>query len=335
MLKSLNEIDLVLSQITFLSVKEKDILRKNLDSLTEVGLLSIEDIEKLVGRTVKTAVWDGKTALAMAQKCAFLLENYSISCIRHDDKAYPALLREVFNPPYMLFYRGKWSVLSNLCVSVVGTRNLCRQCAVDAFDFAKDAARDGMTVISGLASGSDAFAHRGALVSLEKGFGATAAVLPCGMDTVTPHAHTGLAKRILNAGGLLLSEYPPGVFPEPWRYVQRNRIIAGLSPATLVVQAPPGSGALITADFALENNRDLFFLKSAFCQDAKKMNLVAEKKLKTLKKANLEAKLFNVCERYVADGALVIENYNEYLLARALAPGKCLCKYKGGQLDLF
>ncbi|MFL6010814.1 MAG: DNA-processing protein DprA, partial [Gaiellaceae bacterium] len=117
----------------------------------------------------------------------------------------------------------------------------------------RDLAAAGLVVVSGLARGIDAEAHRGAL----EGGGATVAVLGCGIDRDYPAANRDLARRIATAG-LVVSEYAPGVEPAPWRFAARNRIVAGLCPATVVVEARERSGALITADFALEEGREVF-----------------------------------------------------------------------------
>ena len=109
-----------------------------------------------------------------------------------------------------------------------------------------------MVVVSGLARGIDGWAHRGAL----EGGGSTVAVLGCGIDRDYPRAHASLAAQIA-AGGLIISEYPPGVSPAPWRFPARNRIVAGLAAATVVVEARERSGALITADLALEEGREV------------------------------------------------------------------------------
>jgi DNA processing protein len=119
---------------------------------------------------------------------------------------------------------------------------------------ARELAAAGVVVVSGLARGIDAEAHRGAL---EAG-GATVAVLGCGIDRDYPARHAELSRRLVAAGGLVVSEYEAGVEPAPWRFPARNRIIAGLALATVVVEARERSGALITADFALELGREVF-----------------------------------------------------------------------------
>ena len=168
---------------------------------------------------------------------------------------FPALLRAVHDPPAGLFVRGGADVelLSRAAVAIVGARACSGYGATAARTLARDVARAGLVVVSGLARGIDAEAHRGAL---EAG-APTVAVLGCGIDRDYPAAHAELARRIADTG-LIVSEYAPGVEPAPWRFPARNRIVAGLAAATAVVEARERSGALITADLALEEGREVF-----------------------------------------------------------------------------
>jgi DNA processing protein len=168
---------------------------------------------------------------------------------------FPALLRSIHDPPPGLFVRGAADaeLLSRPAVAVVGARACSGYGAAVARSLARDLAAAGLVVVSGLARGIDAEAHRGAL---EAG-GTTVAVLGCGIDRDYPAAHRELAQRIA-ATGLIVSEYAPGVEPAPWRFPARNRIVAGLCAATVVVEARERSGALITADLALEEGREVF-----------------------------------------------------------------------------
>jgi DNA processing protein len=166
---------------------------------------------------------------------------------------YPPLLAELHDPPSTLFVRGDAAVLPERGVAVVGARSCSAYGAQVARALARELAAAGLLVVSGLARGVDGEAHRGAL---ECG-GRTVAVLGCGIDRDYPRSHAELARRIV-ASGAVVSEYPPGVEPAPWRFPARNRIIAGLSLATVVVEARERSGALITADFALELGREVF-----------------------------------------------------------------------------
>lgn len=144
-------------------------------------------------------------------------------------------------------------MLARPAVALVGARSCSSYGRSVARSLGRDLAAAGLVVVSGLARGVDGEAHRGAL----DGGGVTVAVLGCGVDRDYPAAHAELARRICESGGLVVSEYEPGVEPAPWRFPARNRIIAGLCRATVVVEARERSGALITADFALEEGRDV------------------------------------------------------------------------------
>jgi DNA processing protein len=171
------------------------------------------------------------------------------------DEEYPSLLRELQDPPPGLFLRGAATaeLLRAPAVAIVGARTCSSYGTQVARLLGRELAAAGVLVLSGLARGVDGEAHRGAL---ESG-GATAAVLGCGVDRDYPAAHAQLAARICKRG-LVVSEYAPGVEPAPWRFPARNRIIAGLAAAAVVVEARERSGALITADFALEAGREVF-----------------------------------------------------------------------------
>jgi DNA processing protein len=167
----------------------------------------------------------------------------------------PELLRQIYDPPRNLFLRGSADaeVLRRPAVAIVGARACSPYGSQVARMLGRELAAAGLVVVSGLARGIDGEAHRGAL---EAG-GLTVAVLGCGIDRDYPAAHAELARRICE-GGLVVSEYEPGVEPAPWRFPARNRIIAGLAAATVIVEARERSGALITADFALEDGREVF-----------------------------------------------------------------------------
>jgi DNA processing protein len=171
------------------------------------------------------------------------------------DPEYPALLAELHDPPPGLFLRGGagGGLLTRRAVAIVGARACSSYGSQVARLLGRELAAAGLVVVSGLARGVDGQAHRGAL---EAG-GVTVAVLGCGIDRDYPAAHAELAGRIGEAG-LVLSEYAPGVEPAPWRFPARNRIIAGLAAAAVIVEARERSGALITADFALEAGREVF-----------------------------------------------------------------------------
>jgi DNA processing protein len=170
-------------------------------------------------------------------------------------REFPPLLRAIHDPPAGLFLRGdaEPEMLSRPAVAVVGARACSGYGSSVARSLGRELAAAGLVVVSGLARGIDAEAHRGAL----EAEGATVAVLGCGIDRDYPAAHSELARRVSSAG-LIVSEYAPGVEPAPWRFPARNRIVAGLCAATVAVEARERSGALITADLALEEGREVF-----------------------------------------------------------------------------
>ncbi|HEV8461513.1 MAG TPA: DNA-processing protein DprA [Gaiellaceae bacterium] len=174
--------------------------------------------------------------------------------VARSDPQFPARLRAIHDPPAGLFVRGDapLSLLDGVSVAVVGARACSPYGIAVATSLGRELAAAGVIVVSGLARGVDGAAHRGALDT-----GLTIAVLGCGIDRDYPRAHASLAAEIAR-DGLILSEYPPGVEPAPWRFPARNRIVAGLASATVVVEARERSGALITTDLALEEGREVF-----------------------------------------------------------------------------
>ena len=175
--------------------------------------------------------------------------------LARSDPAFPPLLGAIHDPPPGLFLPGEADIplLAKPAVAVVGARACSAYGRQVARGLGRDLAAAGLVVVSGLARGIDAEAHRGAL---EAG-GISVAVLGCGIDRDYPAAHRELARAVASTG-LVVAEYAPGVEPAPWRFPARNRIVAGLCAAAVVVEARERSGALITADFALEEGREVF-----------------------------------------------------------------------------
>jgi DNA processing protein len=172
-----------------------------------------------------------------------------------DDGVYPQLLREIFDPPITLYLKGAWEAcLEQPCVAIVGSRRCSTYGQNAASMLARDLAKRGVTIISGLARGIDAAAHRGAL---EAG-GRTVAVVGTGLDQVYPREHRKLVEEILATGGALVSEFPLETPPAPQNFPYRNRVISGLSLGVLIVEAAENSGSLITARMAMEQNREVW-----------------------------------------------------------------------------
>lgn len=175
--------------------------------------------------------------------------------IRHydaRDAGYPPLLAEIADRPKEIYILGELPARDSL--AIVGTRRATSEGKNIARRFARELTQSGFAIVSGLAFGIDAAAHEGCL---DAG-GPTVAVLAGGLSDIYPHEHARLAEKILTNGGAIVSEYPPGMPPLPHRFLERNRIISGLSRGVLIVEAPTGSGSLVTARLALEQNRDIF-----------------------------------------------------------------------------
>jgi DNA processing protein len=172
-----------------------------------------------------------------------------------DDGVYPSSLREIYDPPIVLYVKGAWSECwDQPCVGVVGSRKCSTYGQNAALMLSRDLAQRGVTVVSGFARGIDAAAHRGTL----EANGRTVAVLGTGIDEVYPRDHKKLATEILDKGGALVSQFPLGTPPVSENFPYRNRIISGLSLGVVVVEASEYSGSLITARLAMEQNREVF-----------------------------------------------------------------------------
>ncbi len=186
------------------------------------------------------------------------LEKEKIGLIAILDKEYPKLLTHIFNPPFLLYVKGSVETLKSKCFGVVGTRALSEYGKRATPHLSLDLARAGFTIVSGLATGIDTLAHKAALEAGAK----TIAVLGTGIDegALYPQLNLPLARKIVEKGGAVISEYAPGTHGTKFSFPQRNRIISGLSKGVLVVEADHISGAMITAKCALEQNRDVFAL---------------------------------------------------------------------------
>src|SRR5579859_6860553 len=200
-----------------------------------------DSLRRLRGRTTPAAV-------------AARLAQLKIRALTLLDDEYPAGLRQVADPPPVLFVRGRLTPADAQAVALVGTRRATTYGRAVADRLARDLAAAGVTVVSGLAKGIDTSAHRAAL----QAGGRTIAVLGNGLDQVYPAENAGLARQIVDSdAGAVVSEFAPGVPPDAVNFPRRNRIISGLSSGTVIVEAGERSGALITADFALEQGREV------------------------------------------------------------------------------
>jgi len=184
------------------------------------------------------------------------LEKIGIRLFLDEDPEYPSLLKEIPWAPFGIYSLGSFSEPTASFIAIVGTRKATPVGKDVAREFSKELAQAGCVVVSGLALGIDAAAHEGCLAA----GGKTIAVLANGLDYFYPRSNENLAKKIIEKNGALVSEYPLGSPTLPYRFLERNRIVSGLSRGVLVVEAPKQSGALVTARFATEQNREVFVI---------------------------------------------------------------------------
>ena len=177
-----------------------------------------------------------------------------VQVIGYTDHRYPALLRMIHDPPVVLYARGDASLLGaqKACVAMVGSRKATRFGLSKAYEIARDLARQGIAVVSGMAYGIDSAAHRGAL---DAG-GTTIAVWGAGPDIIYPRQHRELARQIMEQG-VAITEFPPKTLPVAYHFPQRNRIVSGISLGAIIIEAAEASGSLITARYALEHGREV------------------------------------------------------------------------------
>lgn len=178
---------------------------------------------------------------------------HHIRLVLWEDLEYPERLRKIYDPPYGLYYRGKLPDQRKPAIAVVGARSCSVYGRKTAESIGFSLAEQGISVISGMAAGIDGAGHQGAL----RGQGNTYGILGCGVDVCYPHRHRELYETLMQRGGVI-SEYPPKTQPLPALFPQRNRLISGLSDGVIVVEAKERSGSLITADFALEQGREVY-----------------------------------------------------------------------------
>lgn len=211
--------------------------------------------EKISDKNLTQLILENRVKINPEKEWEIILsQNKDLKIITQSDEDYPLLLKETPFAPFVLYVLGNIKALSsNYSVSLVGTRRATYYGREISFKLGRELAEKGINVVSGLALGIDTEAHRGCVL----GGGKTFAVLGSGIFNIHPKTNLGLAKKIVESDGAVISEYPPNLQADKWTFPQRNRIIAGLSQLTVVIEAPEKSGALITANFALDYNRDV------------------------------------------------------------------------------
>ena len=203
-----------------------------------------------------------------------------------ESSKYPDSLKQIYDPPKKLYVIGDEKLLNNNSIAIVGSRDNTEYGKKAAKYFAYNLAKENICIVSGLARGIDSFAHIGTLQAKGK----TIAVVGNGLDIVYPKENEKLAQEIIKSGGAIISEYPIGSKPERFHFPARNRIISGLSNGVLVVEAKEKSGSLITADFAIEQGKEVFVVPG----NINSLNSVGTNSL-------------------IKDGAILVSNYQEIL----------------------
>ena len=225
-----------------------------LDSASEIFALPLTGLEALrFPAGAAQFIFDGKARVAAELEWARVAAQ-GATLVTHGCVAYPERLREIYDPPPVLWVRGDVTLLSRPAIAVVGTRHPSPYGSGVAEMLSRDLAARRLLIVSGMARGIDSSAHRGALAARMP----TLAVWGTGIDVVYPKENKKLAEEILALGGAIVSELQMGTFPAPQNFPRRNRILSGLSIAVLVVEASENSGTRVTARCAAEQNRDLF-----------------------------------------------------------------------------
>ena len=241
-------------------------LIKNLGSKRKLRLLELyktpEEIYKLtkeellningIGEAIAKEIIISKNEKILNYHIKYMKEN-NIKIININEREYPQVLKEIYDPPISLYVKGNIEKLNNKNIGIVG----CRECTTygkkSAEYFSYNLSKQNINIVSGLAKGIDSYAHLGSLNT-----GNTIAVLGNGLDMIYPKENLELANEIIKRGGTIISEYPCGTKPDKMKFPARNRIISGISSGIIVIEAKEKSGTLITVDFALEQGRDVF-----------------------------------------------------------------------------
>lgn len=248
------------------------------------------------------------------------LAREKIKVLTIDDPAYPKLLKQIYDPPFILYYQGDLSAFNDFMLAVVGTRKYTGYGKQVTEKLVKGLVANNLTIVSGLATGIDTLAHSAAV---DAG-GRTVAVLASGLDrqNIYPSQNRYLADKIASRGGLILSEYPLGVMSLRHHFPQRNRIISGLSLATLVIEAGEKSGALITARHALEQNRDVFAIPgSIYSQSSTGTNGLIKMGAKLIAGAADIMETLNLTDAasYIENKKIIPESAEEELIFKQLS----------------
>jgi len=280
------------------------------------------EIEKKLGAKMSQLILEARNQFDPEEELK-KLEKIDAAYITIFDKYYPKLLAEIPDAPVVLYVRGNMEALSEGGIAIVGSRRYTQYGRSVAYRIAQKCAEAGVNVFSGLAHGIDATAHKGAL----DGEGITVGVLGCGIDQIYPSSNQQLGKAILQNGGAIISELPCGTLPLKFNFPLRNRIIAGLTSGTLVVEAAETSGALITAYLALDYNRDVYAIPGNIDSPSSRgTNNLIKKGAKLVTSAEDILEDFGLKEKIVQAKSLKVfpETEEEKIIMKILSTGEQL-----------
>jgi len=313
-------------------------LKKVLEELNNVEEIFKQDTKKLIelGLTKNIAEkierWE---ELPIKEEIKYI-ESEGINILTINDPEYPVLLKEIYDPPFLFYYKGKIN-FNDISISIVGTRNPSLYGLKMAEKFAFELASYNFTIVSGLARGIDTSAHAGAL----RANGKTIGVMGSGFKNFYPPENKKLEKDIIK-NGAIITEFPSYTLPEKYNFPKRNRIISGLSKGLIVIEAGPRSGALITANFALEQGRDVFALPgrvdtlyskgtnrllkdgAILIEDVK--DVLEAMNIEVKNKEKIENKTISVTgeEKKILDAIEQVSNLEELLIKTKIEPNKLL-----------
>lgn len=276
-----------ISLIKDLGIKRYTSLIKEFKSLKSIFSASKEQIISVygIGEKIANQIIDLETKRIAKKHLEYMCKN-GIDIISIEESKYPELLRNIYDPPISIYIKGNKDILNSLNLAIIGCREATEYGKNIAQSFAYNLAKKNVNIVSGLARGIDSNAHLGAVYAKGK----TIAVLGNGVDLIYPKENIYLARKILENGGVIISEYPIGTEPNKINFPARNRIISGISKGVLIVEAKEKSGTLITVDFALEQGRDVFAIPG-----------------------NIDSKNSFGTNELIKQGAKLVTNYEEIL----------------------
>lgn len=282
--------------------------------LSTVGSLVQAGIEEKIAQ--EFVIWRTKIN---PDEIAEKMERENIQAVTPDDIQYPKLLKEIFDPPQLLYYKGNLSPANEFCLAVVGSRKFSSYGKQVAQKLVNELAKNNLTIVSGLALGIDTLAHMTAI----EASGDTVAILGSGLDkqNIYPAQNRYLADKIISSGGAVVSEFPLGTPPLKHNFPQRNRIISGVSLATLVIEAGEKSGSLITASHALEQNREVFAVPgSIFSPYSTGPNQLIKLGAKVIRSAEDIIETLNLSQvtAYIENKKIVSDSEEEKIILSAL-----------------